>query len=410
MLAAPPPAPPVEARLPWWYSAAEFQSDHYWIKSDLSPAHTQALARHLDMVYEELFSRLWSLPPRAPAPMNVLLFAREEDYLNTLRVRFGIDAAETGGMFFANSSGRGLAIWTGDLGQRRLEHALQHEAFHQYASSRFGSDLPPWVDEGLAEIFGQAVIRGTGSFIGRAGARAVESVKSAVRAGTSMPFADIMAMTAAQWSEAARGDGAIRIYDQAWSMVLFLIDGEGGRYAGDFEKYLRLINVGHDSRSAFAQAFEGEDPGDLEARWKRYAMGLEPDGFATAVERIDFLAEGALDLARRGQSPASLAELREALEAAAFSTSWSGHGHAIGLRATGAMFEIPWTGNDDLRQRPRFVVGPPSKLNGRPDAAAAPPPKIETAFLQPRDLAVQWLRDEDGWLIGYEIDVRPPQR
>ena len=101
LAAAPPQSPRVEARLPWWYSAAEIQINHYWIKSDLPPAHTQALARHLDMVYEEFFTRLWSLPPRAPAPMNVLLFAREEDYLNTLRVRFGIDAADTVAAKFA---------------------------------------------------------------------------------------------------------------------------------------------------------------------------------------------------------------------------------------------------------------------------------------------------------------------
>jgi hypothetical protein len=409
LAAAPPPAAPVEANLPWWYAAAESQSAHYRVKSDLPQGQTAAIARHLDMVHEEFAARLWSLPPRAPAPMNVLLFAREEDYLGTLRMRFGIEADGTGGMFFARPEGRALAIWVGDLGQRRLEHALQHEAFHQYANSRFGTDLPPWVEEGLAEIFGQAIIRGTGSFVGRAGERAVDCVQSCIREGTAVPFAEMLAMTPAAWSEAARGEDASRLYDQAWSMVLFVLQGEGGRRAGAFEKYLRLVNAGHDSASAFARAFEGEAAGALEDGWKRYAIAMEPDGFATAVERMDFLAEGALDLARRGQSPGSLAELREALESAGFTTSSPGHGPALGLRATGETFEIPWPGSDSLRQRPRFIVSPPAKLNGPPEGAAAPP-RIETAFLQPRDLAVSWIPDSDGWLIGYEIDVRPPQR
>src|SRR5215510_8247143 len=127
ILAAPPrEAPPVVAQAPWWYRSAEFQAGHYWIKSDLPDASARAMARHLDLVHEEFLSRLWSMPPRAPAPMNALLFATEEDYANTLQVRFGIDSSGTGGMFFANARGSALALWIGDLPQRRIEHVLQH--------------------------------------------------------------------------------------------------------------------------------------------------------------------------------------------------------------------------------------------------------------------------------------------
>ena len=39
-------------------------------------------------------------------------------------------------------------------------HVAQHEGFHQFAWSRFAEDLPVWVNEGMAEFFGESVIVG----------------------------------------------------------------------------------------------------------------------------------------------------------------------------------------------------------------------------------------------------------
>jgi hypothetical protein len=133
-----------QAMLPWWRRAPERQVGHYWIKTDLPAEQAEALAAHLNLMYGEYAGRLASLPARAPTPMNVLLFAERIDYVETLRRRYGVEADDTGGMFFVNPRGTALALWTGALPRRRVLHVLRHEGFHQFAYSRFGGSMKGW--------------------------------------------------------------------------------------------------------------------------------------------------------------------------------------------------------------------------------------------------------------------------
>ncbi len=398
-LAPPSPAAQPVARLPWWNRSAEARVGQYWIRTDLAAQRADELAAHLNIMYEEFSRRLVALPARAPARMNVLLFADAVDYLETLQFKYGIDATGTGGMFFVNASGSALAVWVGDLPRRRIEHVLQHEGFHQFAWSRFGTDLPLWVNEGLAEFFGDAVVVGRSVIIGQSSAAVVQDVKARIERGTVLEFPRMLAMSPEQWSTVVRDGDAQGLYHQAWSMVHFLVYGDGGRYVGSFERYLKLLNTGFPPQRAFERAFETDDIVAFEKRWRQYAMSARPSGFLTALDRMEFMAEGARELAQRGTVPDSLDELREALEAIGFSYSRSRHDLSLDLRVSRSMFEIPWTGNDQIEQRPVFVVNRPARYQM--------PSSIETAFLKPRDLSVQWFRDPATHTFRYEIKVRP---
>ncbi|MHC4127875.1 MAG: hypothetical protein ACYSUA_06840, partial [Planctomycetota bacterium] len=96
----------------------------------------------------------------------------------------------------------------------------------------------------------------------------LDEVRTALELGTYVPFDRMLAMTAQQWSEALAGGKAAGLYSQSWSMVHFLLYGDGGQYRQRFERYLRLVNAGHLSREAFARAFETEDFDAFERRWK----------------------------------------------------------------------------------------------------------------------------------------------
>ncbi len=405
-----------DVRLPWWARAAEAQVGHYRVRTDLPAADANALSRHLNIMHDEFSRRLAALPARAPTPMTVMLFAREPDYLETLQIRHNVDAVGSGGMFFVRPSISALAVWVGDLPRRRVLHVLQHEGFHQFAYSRFGTDLPLWVDEGLAELFGQAVVTGREVIIGQASARAVESVKNLIEADAHVPFREMLAMTPQRWSDAVAAGKAAALYHQAWSMVHFLAYGDGGRYAPRFERYLSLLNSGFLSQEAFVRAFETDDLEAFEKRWKQHAMRARPDGFITALHRIEFMAEGALELSREEVAPAdSLDGLREALQAHGFVQKLSSHGLDERLWASDAMFTIPWDGNPDFQREPVFVVSPArpfqTTLRERRLAEIRPtPPTIETKWLSPRDLVVRWTRDLDTNTFTYDIEIRPPDR
>jgi hypothetical protein len=354
----------------------------------------------------------WPLPQREPEKLNVLIFRRRDDYELTLRAHFGVSAIGTGGMFFTSSRGGGLAFWTEGLPRRRIHHVLQHEGFHQFAHSRFGGDLPIWLNEGLAEFFGEAVIVDHQLVIGQSRPRVISAVKDAIETGQYIPFAQMLAMTSERWGQAVRDGGARLQYAQAWSMVQFLAYGDGGRYVEAFERYLRLLNNALPSREAFIRAFGSEDIEGFERRWRSYAERARPSAFITALERIEFLAAGALQLSEQGVRPTTLEALREALREAGFNYKLTMHGLDDTLSAADdQMYLIPGDELSDPENPPRFVVAPatPDRTSRRLrhlEEITPTPPSIATEHLRPRDVAVEWVRDEQTNTFSYQIVVR----
>ena len=127
-------------------------------------------------------------------------------------------------------TGRFLAIWVGERTPLDLSRDLQHEAFHQYAYSRWGHDLPMWVNEGLATFFAAAVHTERGFILGEAGPRRVHAVKTAIVEGNAFQFTRMLTMENKEWHEFLETDRGPLLYDQSWSMVQFLLKGDGGRY------------------------------------------------------------------------------------------------------------------------------------------------------------------------------------
>ena len=393
---------------PWWDRAEVLSSRHYRIKSDLPEGDVRRIGRHLDTMYEAYARRLASLPPRGLEHLDVMAFASQADYLTTLKGRFGIDATGTRGIFFRRQDGGGLAFWTGAVPWRRVEHVIQHEGFHQFAASRFGDALPSWVNEGVAEYFGASYVIGGRLVTGQAPPRAVAEVAAAVGIREHIPFGVMLTMTGGEWMARVQEGGASLLYRQAWSMAYFLVHGEHGRYTGAFEQYLRLINRGVRSEDAFADAFGTSDITAFEERWRTFALAQSPGTFAAAVERLEFLADGALALARSGVVPGTLEDLRGALQSTDFQRTVQRHGYIEVLRAEDAsLYELPAISPG--APAPRLVVEVrrrPVSPRERIFAQRLPrPPDIGTDGLVPGDLAVVWHRDLDSGDLSWELEV-----
>jgi hypothetical protein len=402
------------ARRSWWHRAPVETSRYYAIKTDLPLAEARTWARHLDAIYDEYATRLASLPPREPEELQVYIFATRDDYIETMQRRFRINANGTGGMFFVVPNlGSGLAFWVESLPPQRIRHVIQHEGFHQFAYSRFGDDLPIWVNEGLAEFFGEAVPAGDAFVLGQSTPRVVETVRRAIEAERSIPFLTMVTMTHRQWNERVRTGDASLLYHQAWSMVHFLVYGHNAEYRDEFDQFLRLVNGGMLAEPAFIEVF-GSNLDEFERVWKQYALAARPSSFVTAMERMEFLAEGALELSRRGGEGATAADsldaLKEQLRAIDFAHPVSRHGRETELSAKDDdNFLIP---PDDLSGRgPRFVVERPrlgrlSRREQQFEEAMPRPPSIGTADLEPRGVSVRWIRDRKTGDLSYRLLVR----
>jgi hypothetical protein len=301
---APSSAPPAQqvAVGTWWDRTAPPrggkvpQSRHYSIRSDLPAAQTKEYADHLDTMYDEYFRRLVKqagLRQRSPEYPNVFMFASQQDYLDTLRTNFGINGTGSGGMFFIGPRGAGLAFWVEKLPKQRVGHVIQHEGFHQFANAFFGNDLPPWLNEGLAEFFGESVVEGKSVVIGQASPEVVTQVRTAVEKDKYLPFMDLLQMDSARWNGNVQSGNARLQYMQSWSMVHFLVYGENGKYEPYFSTMLKLLNAGTKPFDAWKKAFSLDTETEVlqfESRWKDYARAAKPGAYVAARNRLEFLA------------------------------------------------------------------------------------------------------------------------
>ncbi len=403
----------------WWDrtepgKGGPLRSRFYRLRSDLSAADTKAYGHHLDTIYAEYQRRLGALEQRTAEVLDVLMFATQEDYIATLRERFGINGMGSGGMFFVSPRGAALAFWVEGLPRSRVHHVIQHEGFHQFAHSRFGNDLPMWVNEGVAEFFGESEIIDGTVIIGQTSERTLNAIRAAIDAGKHIRFRDMLTMDNERWNANVRGGSAALQYQQAWSMVHFLIYADNGRYQRQFEAYLGNMNRGMRNYDAFVRAFGTDDIESFERRWIEYARTARPSAFVTALERMHFLAEGLAHLAEKGIVPTTMDDLYDRLREAKFSTTIASgggaHGQSVTLSALDDLnFQIP---DDDLSKgTPTFELVPAKPKRGtKKDREAEEklptPPSIVTRDLAPRNLAVRWARSKDGTRIAFEIEIK----
>jgi hypothetical protein len=273
-----------------------FNSRFYAVSTDLDDRKlAEDVAKHMDAVYSEFAARTAGFRPNPNAAvkpnerMPLYVLSREEDYLELVK-SFGFDARNSGGVFFRSQKGSGLATWVKGQSRLKMYYVLQHEGFHQFADARIASNLPQWVNEGLAEYFGDALMIKGKLQPGKLDRERLERMKRAVDDGATLSFQDLMTMDSRQWMErVTSGDKASSLmYDMAWSVCYSLIHG-GPQYRAALEQYLTLLNRGSDSQEAFNKVF-GPDLDAFQQAWEKGLKRMEPDSWFTSVRHLQLMA------------------------------------------------------------------------------------------------------------------------
>lgn len=405
------PNSPPAATGSWWDRAPVVTSRYYRIKSDLPQEQLKPLVEHLDRTFEAYVGLLGNLRQNLPASFDVLIFAQRADYVATLGNQYAVNGQGSGGMFFSNPRGSALALWTENLPIRRVHHVIQHEGFHQVAFALFGGNLSPWVNEGLAEFFGEAAMVNGKLVLGQTNPRVLRSVQDAIEKKTYIPFRQMVQMDGATWNAAVQNGSAKVQYEQAWSMVHFLVYGDGGRYDAMFGQYLRLLNAGYNPYESFVRAFRSDDLEDFERKWAAFMSQARPSAFTTAMERTEFLAAGLLELSRRKVYPKTIDELRDRLRSIQFTYTMTQHGINTVLSAEDdALFTVP---TDDLTKKdaaPAFKITETSMRGVKPKELRLNrdnpfPPTLTTVDLAPNNLQVRWVRNMDTNEFTFAIEV-----
>lgn len=292
-----PPAPPLDP-LP------TYPTPHYTIHTDLRPAEPE-IALRLEAMYRAYTEHAseWGGRPGQPGPKpDVYLFRRAADYAAAGGPR------GTSGIFLPGSdSDRGKAlVLAGPTLTLASWQVLQHEAFHAYVHCSIDREgdapLPPWVEEGLADYFGEGLFTGDRVEVGLIPPWRLARLRSEMRGGQLRPLAELLAVSRERW----RGSAGVAGYDQAWSLVHFLLHGENGKDQPRLAEFVRTRSL------AALGPIE-----QLQQQWQRYWLALPAnptaDRFARVVaETLDAFRARA---AAGGQSFDSFARFRAAGEA-----------------------------------------------------------------------------------------------
>jgi hypothetical protein len=261
-----------------------FDTHYYLIYSDLPEDSVREAAVRMTHMAEEYRARTADFSRDIHEKMPFYLYSTAADYYAA--------GGRPGTAGFYN--GVSLMAVAGRQFNGGTWHIVQHEGFHQFAAAVISRDLPIWVNEGLAEYFGEAVFTGDSFVSGVIPAWRMMRLRDEMDKAKLMSVDQMTRMSHEQWNAQL----SLANYDLAWSMVQFLAHGENGRYQPAFSRYMWLLSHDKPPQMAWAQTF-GDTRGFQQA-WEAYWRGLpdEPTGdlYAKAVMATltSFLARSAV--------------------------------------------------------------------------------------------------------------------
>ena len=236
-----------------------YESKYYTIYTDLEPDVEREAATRMTRMAEEYHDRTRGFAGQIRRKFPFYLYRNESDYL----AAGGLPGSA--GVFVGTSDGGGkLMAVAGQRINAYTWHTVQHEGFHQFAHAVIGGDIPTWLNEGLADYFGEGLYTGDGFVIGIVPPWRLQRLQREIDGGALRSVREIMAVTPQQW----RAEMNLRNYDQAWSMVHFLVHGDGGRYVPAFSQCIRAISAGKPFDVAWRSTI-GQTDG-FEERWRAY--------------------------------------------------------------------------------------------------------------------------------------------
>jgi hypothetical protein len=243
-----------------------YPSPYYVIYSDLEPERVQEAILRMTRMAEEYHDRTKEFSGVIRQKFPFYLFKRGEDYYAAGGM------AGSAGVFMVRGDEAKLMAIAGERNSSSTWHVIQHEGFHQFAHAVIGGNLPAWLNEGLAEYFGEGIFTGDGMITGVVPPSRLKRIQDGIRNRRFKSIQSMMLLSGERWN--AEMDGTN--YDMAWSMVHFLAHGEGGKYQGPFSQFVKDIGRHVPWDRAWLANFGSAE--GFEKKWGDWWLAQEPLG------------------------------------------------------------------------------------------------------------------------------------
>jgi hypothetical protein len=242
-----------------------YPSPYYIVHSDLDQDRVNEALLRMTRMAEEYHERTKEFSGVIRTKFPFFLFKRAEDYYAA-----GAPLGSAGVFMVRGNDARLMAIAGDDTG-KSIWHVVQHEGFHQFAHAVIGGELPVWLNEGLAEYFGEGLYTGDGFVTGVLPPNRVKRIQAEITGKRFRSIEKMMLMSNQAWNMQLD----ITNYDMAWSMAHFLAQGDDGKYQAAFAGFVRDIGA----RKTWDRAWEarfGSAEG-FEKQWSAWWLALDAD-------------------------------------------------------------------------------------------------------------------------------------
>jgi tetratricopeptide (TPR) repeat protein len=227
------------------------QAPHFVIFSDAPTELTLDMARQIETFRAALLRLGTGLEARSPVPTVVFIFKDHETY-RPYRLR-----SDIAGFFVKHRDGNSIAVNAGSPGDPW--QVVFHEYLHFFLNNNF-TDIPLWLDEGMAEAYCTFTLKGTAARLGEP----LDTHREWLADHPLMPLEALFAIDTGSkdYQEGARQG---TFYAQSWALVHQLMFGG----SGDGTEFLRSLKRGGSLRE-YVQPKLGRDPSQLFERLKAY--------------------------------------------------------------------------------------------------------------------------------------------
>jgi hypothetical protein len=232
--ASPGAVSPVIATREWrWERVDGLEVDtHNWrIRTSLRSAR---FASTLPAFYEAALANFRGGLVPLPAPsrkLEAFVFGTRDEWAQYTQHKLGRDAGPYLKMGRGGFTSEGEAVLY-DIGPRDTLAIAAHEGWHQYTQTTFRSQLPVWLEEGIAcymEGFRLPPGAEAPTFLPWRNSERYAELRTAARKDRLSSLRDLLDGSPQTFLERSR-DAQLAYYAQVWALVHFLREGEGGRY------------------------------------------------------------------------------------------------------------------------------------------------------------------------------------
>lgn len=171
---------------------------------------------------------------------------------------------------------------------QHLFQVLYHEAFHAYLDNFVyppeQTEIPRWLNEGLAQIFESAIVEAGELRVGHADENRLTRAKNCLRGGGLVPLADLLRAGPREFLVQHGGDkqAADRHYLTAWALAFYLTFDRHLLGTNRLDRYATDTKRGADPLEAFQLLIEQPLP-EFEKSFQQYLANLRPDGTVTTT-------------------------------------------------------------------------------------------------------------------------------